>query len=210
MDLCLAQPACPRFLATKLAKTFVCPEPPDEMISILAGRIRQEDFQLTPVLRELFSSQWFYAAENRRAVIKSPLELVLGTLRALTEPIRWPGVAKLLAELGQNVFEPPSVKGWEGGRLWISSASLLQRANFATEVATTDQYGPLSETLRRIAPEPGDVIVGTLRRWLLTESIDDAIEQELLAFYKNAEGTPEQKLRGLLQLILTLPESQLH
>ncbi len=210
VNLCLEQPSCPRFLATKLAKTFVCPDPSKDIIDQLAHRIRHHDLNLRPVLRELFSSQWFYEAENRRTLIKSPLEFVLGTLRTLVEPIRWPGVIKVLADLGQNIFEPPSVKGWEGGRLWITSSSLLQRANFATEVTTTSQFGPLSETVRHVSSEGSEAIVSQLGRWLLSDHLDDTIRQELLKFYVSAEGTADQKLRGLLQLILTLPEYQLH
>ena len=210
VNLCLEQPSCPRFLATKLAKTFVCPEPSPDMIDRLASRIRHQDLKIKPVLRELFSSQWFYQEENRRIMIKSPLELVLGTLRTLVEPIRWTGVIKVLADLGQNIFEPPSVKGWEGGRLWITSSSLLQRANFATEAMTTSQFGPLSESVRNLTAEGGDAIIHQLGRWLLSDRLDDTLRQELLKFHASAEGTAEQKLRGLLQLILTLPEYQLH
>ena len=209
VDLCLDQPACPRFLATKLAKTFVCPEPSTESLGHFADRIRHHDFQLKPVLRELLTSRWFFQPENRRSIIKSPLDLAIGTLRMLVEPIRWPPVAKLLAELGQNIFEPPSVKGWEGGRLWITSSSLLQRANFATELSTTGQYGPLSELTRNVAATGNERVIETLERWLLCEPVIDSVHQELLKFHASAEGTTEQKLRGLLQLILTLPEFQL-
>lgn len=210
VDLCLAQKACPRFLATKLAKVFVCPEPSDEDIERFANRIRHHDFNLKPVMRELLSSQWFYSSGNRRTVIKSPLDLVLGALRSLTHPIRWPGVVSLLADLGQNVFEPPSVKGWEGGRLWITSQSLLQRANFATDLTTSEKYGPLSPDVRNISSESTQAIVEKLERWLLSDSIDETTRQELLKFHARAEGNVEQKLRGLIQLILTLPEFQLH
>ena len=209
VDLCLAQPACPRFLATKVAKTFVCPDPADDQIQRVADRIRQSNFDLKPTLRELFASQWFFAPQNRRTVIKSPLELVLGTLRTLTEPIRWPPVTRRLAELGQNIFEPPSVKGWEGGRLWISSASLLQRANFATELTSTDLYGPLSEAVLSLVNDRSEAMVPSLERWLLPETLEDSVRQELIDFPKNADGTSDQKLRGVLQLILTLPEYHL-
>ena len=210
VNLCLEQPSCPRFLATKLAKTFVCPEPSQDMINHLANRIHHHDLQMRPVLRELFTSQWFYQLENRQILIKSPLELVLGSLQTLVEPIRWTGVIKVLADLGQNIFEPPSVKGWEGGRLWITSSSLLQRANLATELTTTNQFGPLSETVRHVTTDGSEAIVNVLGRWLLSDSVDDTIRQELLKFHASAEGTADQKLRGLLQLILSLPEYQLH
>ena len=210
VNLCLEQPSCPRFLATKLSKTFVCPDPSQEMIEQLANRIRHHDFNMRPVLRELFSSKWFYLEENRQILIKSPLEFVTGTLRTLAEPIRWTGVIKVLADLGQNIFEPPSVKGWEGGRHWITSSSILQRANFATELTTTNQFGPLSDTVRQVSSEGSEAIVNQLGRWLLPDRLDDTLRQELLKFHVSAEGNSDQKLRGLLQLILTLPEFQLH
>lgn len=210
VDLCLAQVACPRFLAKKLAKTFVCPEPSDQAVDALATRIRHHDFQLKPVLRELFSSRWFFQADNRRALIKAPLDVVLGAMRALTQPIRWPGVVQLLADLGQSVFEPPSVKGWEGGRLWITSQSLLLRANFATELTSTEKYGPLSPGVRQISNETSEAIVERIERWLLTDSLDETSRQELLKFHARAEGVSDQKLQGLLQLALSLPEFQLH
>jgi uncharacterized protein (DUF1800 family) len=209
VDLCLTQPACPRFLATKLAKIFVCPEPSAGQIEQFASRIRHHDMNLKPILRELYSSQWFFEQVNRRALIKSPLDLALGTLRAIADPISWPAVVQLLADLGQNVFEPPSVKGWEGGRLWITSQSLLQRANFATELTTSDKYGPLCGAVRQVASEAPERIVRKLERWLLTDSLDEMACQELVSFHRRAEGNVEQKLRGLIQLILTLPEFQL-
>lgn len=210
VNLCLDQSACARFLAVKLARTFVCPEPAAELITVLADSIRRHQFDFRPVLHELFASQWFFAPENRRVLIKSPLDYVMGALRGLTEPVRWPKVTRLLADLGQDVFEPPSVKGWEGGRLWISSASLLQRANFATELATSDQFGPLSASVRNLMNEPGPSIIRSLEGWLLSDVSSESLTGELIRFQQSAEGTPEQKLRGILQLILTLPESQLH
>ncbi len=209
VDLCLAQPACPRFIAQKLSKSFVCPNPTLEAIDQLADRIRLHDFNLKPVLRELFSSQWFFEPENRRGLIKSPLELTLGTLRILVDSIRWPVVANLLSELGQNLLEPPSVKGWEGGRLWITSSTMLQRANFATELTTSEKYGPFSGNVVRQLLDSGNEFIERLDRWLLGGSLDESVRQELLSYYARVEGTALQKLRALIQLILTLPEYQL-
>jgi uncharacterized protein (DUF1800 family) len=210
VDLCLAQPACPRFLATKLARAFVSPEPSADSVQQLSDRIRHHDFQLKPVLRELFSSAWFYQPENRGTLIKSPLDFVLGSLRTLAGPVKWHPVVTLLADLGQSVFEPPSVKGWEGGRLWITSSSVLHRMNFATGLILADTYGSLSEDVRGLASLESKTMIEMLERWLLTNSLDDAVRQQLLAFSSRIEGTAEQRLKSLLQLMLTLPEYQLH
>ena len=61
---------------------------------------------------------------------------MLGAYRSLESHPKLSSAVPLLAALGQDVFEPPTVKGWDGGRLWISSASMLQRANFVAELMT--------------------------------------------------------------------------
>ena len=210
VNLCLSQPACPRFLAKKLARTFVCPNPSADAVEMLAGSIRRHDFDFQRVMQELFASTWFYQPSNRRALIKSPLDLVLGTLRAIAGPIRWPGTVMGLAELGQNILEPPSVKGWEGGRLWITSSTLLRRANFATELATTDEYGPLSETVRNAASRDSPKVVELIERWLMIGGLSQSVRHELIMFHTQAAGSPDEKLRGLLQFVCFLPEYQLH
>ncbi len=83
IEICLAQAACPRFLAKKLLATFVTSRPIETIeskqnVEQLARRIRVHDFQMRPVLRELFGSRWFFSAPVRQAIIKSPLDLVLG------------------------------------------------------------------------------------------------------------------------------------
>ena len=131
VGLCLGQKACPQFLAFKLLRAFVLDQPTKMQITALAARIREHDFAMQPVMRELFSSRLFFGTEARHAIIKSPLELVLGACRALEVRPNLQEVNRISGQLGQAILEPPTVKGWEGGRLWINSASLLQRDNFA-------------------------------------------------------------------------------
>ena len=210
VDLCLAHPACPRFLAMKLLKTFVCSEPKQELIEAVATRIRVHDFVMLPVLRELLSSQVFYDKANRRSLIKSPLDLVVGSLRALAATVKWPSIAKLLANLGQDVFEPPSVKGWEGGRLWINSSSILLRTNFATELASTEQLASLRNSVTEDADESSDFVVARLERLLMGSLAEKELRTSLVALHQVAEGTSLQKLRATIQLILSVPEYQLY
>ena len=131
IDLSLELKACPRFIAFKLLRTFVLDQPTEAHITALVARIQEHDFIMRPVMRELFSSKLFFSAEARHAIIKSPLELVLGACRALEVRPNLQVVNRITGQLGQAILEPPTVKGWEGGRLWINSASLLQRDNFA-------------------------------------------------------------------------------
>ncbi|MBC8116368.1 MAG: DUF1800 domain-containing protein, partial [Candidatus Saccharimonas sp.] len=210
VDLCLAQPACARFLAMKLLKMFVLANPTGEMIDAVAARLRHHNLVFAPVMRELLTSQLFFEAAHRRAVIKSPLDLVVGSLRSLDQTVKWPPVAKILADLGQDVFEPPSVKGWEGGRLWVNSSSLLMRTNFATALVSGDQLATLSKPILDGAGGTSESVVARLDKLLLGGTADERLRAELVSHHKQAEGNTVQKLRGLLQLVASLPEYQLH
>ncbi|OYW22164.1 MAG: hypothetical protein B7Z55_04945, partial [Planctomycetales bacterium 12-60-4] len=143
LNLCLDHAACPRFLAFKLLRTFVTSAPTAEQIEHVAGRYRKADLQTGPVLRDICRSAEFFAPEHRRNLIKSPLDFILGTLRPLASHIHWQPVRELLARMGQDVFEPPSVKGWDGGRQWIQSTGWILRWNFVSELVTGDRVATL-------------------------------------------------------------------
>jgi len=210
VDLCLAEASCPRFLAMKLLKTFVSPEPEPALTDAVATRIRAYDYSIAPVLRELFASQTFFDVSRRRSVIKSPLDLVVGTLRTLAKTVKWPPVMPLLANLGQDVFEPPSVKGWEGGRLWINSSTVLLRTNFATDLASGDRIATLLNSILDGAAGTDDVVVKRQVQLLLGGIASDDLNQHLATHHRQADGDATQKMRSTLQLVLSLPEFQLH
>ena len=211
IDLCLAQPACPKFLAFKLLRTFVLPEPKPEHIEAVAESIRNHEFQMRPVLRELFTSTLFFAPEHRRCLIKSPLEFVLGSLQALQGSVNWPPVVELLADLGQNVFEPPSVKGWDGGRLWINTSTLLMRANFATGLCFSEKYGKPDFNAWLNTPDgPDHVLQQCLDVFLGGDTADGRLPAELKSLWTRSEGDPNHHLRTLICTVITLPEYQLN
>jgi uncharacterized protein (DUF1800 family) len=212
VDLCLAQPACPRFLARKLLRTFVVPVPEAGLIDALAQRIRVHDFEMSSVLRELFGSQAFFSAEVRASLIKSPLDLVLGAFRALESHPKLSTAIPLLAALGQDVFEPPTVKGWEGGRLWISSASMLQRANFVSVLVSGNGLGTIADPDRAALKLPRGAPETLARHYadlLLNRDLETDVMSRLTGYYNQSQGTRDQRIRGVIQLIMTMPEFQL-
>jgi len=204
VELCLKHQACPRFLAFKLLRQFVIQQPHPEQTEALAARIRHHDFAWSPVLRELLTSRLFFANEHRNSLIKSPIELVLGALRTLDAKPQLQNVAKLCAELGQSPFEPPTVKGWDGGRLWISSTTLIQRANFATTLLRTPQLGGLTMPTTREGDEVTEFSELLLARDLSTES-----KIALQSIRQSQGGDSEQRQRGVLQFLMQMPEFQL-
>lgn len=212
VDLCLAQPACPRFLARKILRTFVVPTPDAGLVEALAQRIRAHDFAMTPVLRELFGSELFFSPEARGALIKGPLDLVLGAYRSLGSHPRLSSAVPLLAALGQDVFEPPTVKGWDGGRLWISSASMLQRANFAAQLVTGSGLGTIADPEKVASSLPHDTPESIARHYaelLLNRDLEPDAVARLTGYLNQSQGTRDQRIRGVIQLIMTMPEFQL-
>ena len=128
LDLLLAQPAAARFITTKLWKEFVSTELDEKEIDRLSGVFRASGYDIGKLMRAMLTSDAFYAPENRAALIKSPVEFVIGTMKTFdiqTDNLRPFVLAS--AFLGQNIFTPPNVKGWPGGDTWINSASLLGR-----------------------------------------------------------------------------------
>jgi uncharacterized protein (DUF1800 family) len=133
VDLILEQPATPRFIAGKLFAYFAHDKPSEEIIAQLARVLKDSNYELAPLLKTIFLSQEFYSDRAMGTQIKSPAQLVIGTIRTLE--IKEPdaeGVARAMRPMNQDFFEPPNVKGWDGGETWINSVTLFARQNFAS------------------------------------------------------------------------------
>lgn len=135
----LEHPACARFIATKLYRFFIHDFPSGSerldaaaqpVIRDIESALLSARYDLKPALRRIFLSQHFYDPAVRTEQIKSPVQLVVGAIRSLNTP---PRDLSLLADamnmMGQNIFFPPSVKGWDGGRGWINTSTMFIRQN---------------------------------------------------------------------------------
>ncbi len=164
LDILLARPETAEFIAAKLWREFVSPAPRGERekadLARVARQFRETGYSTRAALRELLNSQSFWSAENRAALIKSPVELVVGTLRQFRIEVRDPlPFALLLRNLGQDLFAPPNVKGWPGGEAWINAQTLLARRQFLDRVLRVDEA--------RMAPPPAmDGMKAPARRFL--------------------------------------------
>jgi uncharacterized protein (DUF1800 family) len=135
LDLLLAQPETATFVTTKLWREFVSDTPDPSVIAPIADRFRASHYDIEVALRGLFLSDAFWSDDNRGVLVKSPVEFVVGTVRAFdiaydgTEPF-----AGAIRNFGENLFYPPNVKGWPGGQTWINSATLLSRKQFVEQL----------------------------------------------------------------------------
>jgi uncharacterized protein (DUF1800 family) len=136
LDFILDQPQAARFITEKLWREFVSPAPDAREVERIAQRFRSSGYDIATVLRELFLSDAFWDPANRGSLVKSPVELVVGSVRELglsPQDVR-PMVLKC-AQLGQNLLVPPNVKGWPGYTEWINATTLLERKRFAEQLA---------------------------------------------------------------------------
>ena len=140
LDLLLERPETAETIVAKLWREFVSPEPDDAEVKRIAAVFRRSGYQIQAVLSQLLRSQAFWSPDNRGVLVKSPVELVVGTLRSLdAAPDDAMPFALIAAGMGQNLFSPPNVKGWRGGEAWIDSSTLLARKQFVESVARYEE-----------------------------------------------------------------------
>jgi uncharacterized protein (DUF1800 family) len=161
-------------------REFVSPTPDAAEVSRWAQVFRDAKYEVKPLLRMALTSEAFWSSANRGALVKSPVDLVVGTLRTFgIRPADLRPAAFACAALGQNPFAPPNVKGWAGGDAWIDSATLLARRQFVDRVFRGSD--PMaSEMPMRTAAQAG-APGQALRRMLERGMVDYAFDAERFA-----------------------------
>lgn len=125
-------PACARRIVGKLWTFLAGRDPEPAVIDALAEVFVATDGSVAAVLEELLRSEAFYDEAGRGARIKSPVEWLVGAALALESPVpSGPTILNGLGQLGQILFDPPSVAGWPSGRGWINTRTLPDRYRFA-------------------------------------------------------------------------------
>lgn len=170
LDAILAHPEAARFIAFKLWRFFATEStsPDSELITKLAKIFRDSNYELKPMLRAMFLSEEFYSPEVIATQIKSPVQWLISTARTLNAPLPPAAVAgPMLGFLGQNLFMPPNVKGWDGGPAWITTNTLFSRYNQATllVLGSTAEKALKLDSLKKMKPGKGAAIakaVGSL------------------------------------------------
>ena len=166
LNILLNHPSTAETIAKKMWHEFINISKPDQrVINQWAHVFRSSGYDIKALMNQVLTSNEFWSKANRGALIKSPIDLTLGTLRTLPYTIRRTDLAHNLNIMGQGVFAHPSVKGWSGGKTWISTQSILRRNSMMTNLTS----GNLNERKNRggIASKMPDVNPNELRQWLL-------------------------------------------
>ena len=140
ITLLLQQSATSEFIVAKMWREFVSPEPDAAAVKLLAATWRAANYEIKPLLRAMFLTDAFWAPVNRGVLVKSPVDLVVGSLRQFRFAVEDPApFAVILRQLGQDLFNPPNVKGWPVGDAWLNTTTLLARKGFLNRLFRADE-----------------------------------------------------------------------
>ncbi|NQU23296.1 MAG: DUF1800 domain-containing protein [Candidatus Nealsonbacteria bacterium] len=198
--------ATPRSVVRRLYRLLICEtdEPDVALIDPLAETFAK-NYDVLKLVETLLRSNLFFSATAYRRRIKSPVEFAVGIVRAMEGMVPTVRLAEDLAGLGQNLYHPPTVHGWAGGRHWINRATLPRRHNLA--LALLQGAPPYGDKLdpQAVAQKHGHETPEAAARFLLDlllqGDVEPAVRDSLL---KTAGG-----LRRVAYAVVTLPEFHL-
>ncbi len=165
LDIVAEHPSTARHIATKLARRFVSDAPPEALVVRAAARFRETGGNLRDVVRTIVTSQEFFAADARRAKVKTPLEFVTSALRTVGADVQEPRPLLLaLRQLGMPLYlcQPPT--GYDDtAETWVSSGALVNRMNVALSLGSRHRSSDLDGLRARLLRDAlgGDVSVST-------------------------------------------------
>ncbi len=203
----LEHPATAQRLAGRLCEVFFGERAvSSEAVRQLGEELRRRELDLNWAVTTILHSRLFFAEANLRTRLLSPIEFVVGTVRALELMDPAPSTLALAdwaGRLGQDLYEPPNVGGWPGGRTWINPRAMIGRTNFTLALLEGTGIG------RREAFDPTPLAA---RYGAPAEEIGSFCERLLVG--REAEGALKQRLAGAaprqaVAILLTAPEGQL-
>lgn len=204
IDIIFEQNATAEFLSEKLYLYFVNDQPNDAVVSAMAKQLREYDYHVEPVLRKLFASEHFYSKSNMGSQIKSPAQFVVQLAHDLNmqyPPYR--SMAQATAQLGQNLFHPPNVKGWDGGRAWINANTLLTRYNLPVTLASANGQQEMMSMEQGMMGETDQAMMREQRQEELATYIDSQPQKQRARIRKKLREaeTPEARARYVRTLM---------
>ncbi len=143
LNIIFEQPAAAEFITTKLWTFFAYENPEPAIVRTLADVLRRNNYEIAPLLEAMFTSAAFYSEKAMGTQIKSPVQFLVQLSHdlALDSP-PYVALARASSQLGQNIFYPPNVAGWDGGRQWINANTLLGRYNMSRQIVVADFFEP--------------------------------------------------------------------
>ncbi|KPL22109.1 MAG: hypothetical protein AMJ75_08710 [Phycisphaerae bacterium SM1_79] len=214
LRIILEQPATSRRIVRKLYRWLISETelPEEDLIAPLAKSFA-DGYNILNLVEIMLRSNLFFSAAAYRRRIKGPVEFAIGIVNALEGSISTTQLANDLTDLGQDLYNPPTIKGWAGGMHWINSTAIVARQNLAS--ALLQGKGPYGNKLnpRAIAQRHGCTTPESARRFLLDlllqSDLDSDVYDSLQKPVSGKDDGMEEQTRSLAYAIVTLPEFQL-
>jgi uncharacterized protein (DUF1800 family) len=211
----LEHPATPRRLAGRVCELFLGEKALKTAdVGALADGLRARNLDIGWAVETVLRSRTFFADDNLGDRVLGPVEYVIGAARAL-ELFEPPSSTLVLAEwcsrLGQDLFYPPNVGGWPGGRSWLTTRAVIGRTNYAAALVDGTQVGrPGPMDALALARRHGEKdIVAFATRLLLGAEPSPAWRARLAAGADLKVTEAVEAARRTMALILAMPEAQL-
>jgi uncharacterized protein (DUF1800 family) len=235
----VAQPQAAKFITAKLWNNFAGEMPSPELNEALAAELRANQNNFKPFLRTMFLCEEFYSPEIIRNQVKSPVQWLVGSVRMLECELPPPLISMgMLRQLGQDLFAPPNVKGWDGGVTWITTNTLLTRYNDAQSLVRGtppnltagdfarkaggmggQKIARLAQNLRMggvdlekiFTPEElasKNELVASLERRLLQSPLSGDQEKTLNDFLDSKKQLTHDDILTVIRLVMSTPEYQ--
>lgn len=226
-NVILPWPATAEFIVGKIWAYFVSEEPYPALITELANRFRADGFNIRALMSTILRSKYFFSDAAIGALIKNPVEYVVGAIRNTNTPVlNYIALNNQLIAMGYPLLRYGNPAGLDDGKAWIDSATLISRANFAntmTQVSANNairaQFNPGREILLHGLKSP-EQIVDHYLKILVDGRVEPSVRDSLVRFmnyndsgyvpFTLTTGTVNVKVRGLVHLILALPEYQVN
>jgi uncharacterized protein (DUF1800 family) len=249
IDILVALPSTADYICRKLFHNFGYENPEPEVMNALISTYYGSGYDIKAVVSLILKSNAFYSPQARYALIKSPVQFVVGSVKMarissdftpapdeltaendVGTPLtgegyglrRRAGAMGLLAYLvtsfrsmGQDILEPPSVKGWDGGTYWINTDSLQARAKFAANLSRIPDL-PVSDWTTPSGLQNADFSGGSFEAtaimnqllWQFGPLNPTAQDRQLMSSYAQTLPSADLAARALVSLILSLPDYQ--
>jgi uncharacterized protein (DUF1800 family) len=238
LEQIVAQPQAAVFITGKIWNFFAGEMPSPTLNAALAAEFRRYGNNFKPLLRMIFLSEEFHSESIVRHQVKSPTQWLVGSVRMLECEMPPPlASVNLLRTLGQDLFAPPNVKGWDGGLAWITTNTLLARYNEAALLAEGDA-SMLAASVEAKKPEQAkriqnklrhtrvggvdvaklvgdtergdkDALLASLEKRLLQSKLKGTQEKTLHEYLDAKGDLDDGEICGAIRLIMSTPEYQL-
>ena len=203
VDLILAHPATPKYLATRMWEFFVYPSPSAADIQPVVAAYHESKYDIRAMMTALLASPRFYSNQAYRGLVKSPVELVAGASRqfGLTLDVN---AFSAMDAMGQALFDPPNVAGWAGGENWLSTGAWMARVRWLIALSATPGLARAMPTAARV-----EDAVATAVGAMVDGNLSSAARAAIIDHLRSAGSPASQVAADMFLLVAASPEYQL-